>query len=102
MTHPQRNMICKENKTPEPNERGICLLCKPHRACRQCNDCGRFRPLMVLETYNIDIKKGIRGYRCIQCSCIRDPAFGQLTINALGHVQRSENPNYILFPNKAW
>ncbi len=100
MAHEQRSMICKESKTPKPNWRGICTLCKiQDRACRQCNDCGRFRPLMVLETYWIGHPRDSkRGYRCIQCSCARDPAFGRLKVNALGHVQRSENPNYILFP----
>jgi len=81
-------MICKEGKNPEPNNRGICLLCNPHRACRKCNDCGRFRPLQVLETYWINLKKGIRGYRCIQCSCVIDPEFGRIKVNCLMNVQR--------------
>ena len=82
-------MICKENKTPKPNSRGICLLCKPHRACRQCNDCGRFRPLQVLETYWIgNPKDGVRGYRCIQCSCVQDPDFGRIKVDFTMHVVR--------------
>jgi len=91
-------MLCKENKTPKPDSIGICHECKGIRSCRQCNDCGRFRPRMVLETYWIgNPKDGKRGYRCIQCSCKRDPAFGRLKVNALGHIQRSKNPNYVLF-----
>lgn len=103
MAHPQRNMICKAGKTPEPDGRGICSLCKGIRSCRQCNDCQRFRPRQVLETYWIGSPKdGKRGYRCIQCSCRQDPAFGRLKVNALGHVQRSKSPNYVLFPEQPY
>lgn len=81
-------MICKENKKPEPNELGICSLCSPHRSCRQCNDCGRYRPRQVLESYWIGKPGEKTGYRCIQCSCKRDPEFGKLKVNALGHIQK--------------
>lgn len=82
-------MICKENKTPKPDSRGICSLCKPYRACRQCNDCGRFRPRQVLETYWIgNPRDGKRGYRCIQCSCQQDPDFGKIKVDFTMHVVR--------------
>ena len=82
-------MKCKEDKVPKPDSCGICSICKPHLSCRQCNDCGRFRPRQVLETYEIgNPGDGIRGYRCIQCSCRRDPEFGKIKVDFTMHVAR--------------
>lgn len=69
--------------------------------CGKCYFCDTWKPLMELETLFLDKDKpdmANRAFRCIKCTCEVDPAFGQLKVNALGHVQRSQNPNYVLFP----
>ena len=56
--------------------------------CGKCYFCNTWKPLMELETLFLDKPDMTnRVFRCIKCTCKADPAFGQLKVNALGHVR---------------